>query len=718
MIRKTDKPILLAPAGGEEAFLAALAAGADAIYLGGSGYNARAFAKNFDEETLARCITLAHARGVQVHVTMNTLLSDRELEGALAWATRVWHAGADAIICADLGLIRLLREHLPDMPLHASTQLSVHSSAGAEELSDLGFEVVVAAREVDRDNLTAMCRRAPTEIESFVHGALCVSHSGQCLFSSLVGGRSGNRGECAQPCRLPFQNGYALSLKDMSLASHITDVVDAGVGCLKIEGRMKSPAYVWGVAKIYRQLLDENRNADNAEKDALARIFSRDGHTDGYFTKQLADMTGVRREEDKADSRRMEEDVPPPAPIPLCAVCRIVTGEKISLTLRTPYGKEATATGDLPEAARSAPMTRAGVCERLAKMGGTPYVLSPDNIELTLGEGLNVSPAALNVLRRSAVEGLTTLGREEILPPTVAAESGFEEGPELTALFMRGDVWDTLPQNDKDLFDIAFVPLWEYEKLNAPPRGVWLPPVIFDDEEGDVLAQLRRAKNGGATHALCGNPAQVRYAREAGLVPLGDFRLNITNAYAAAYWKRHGVADAVLSPELTAPQMRDIGGRAVVYGRIPLMLTERCYASRRGTPTGCREACATAGLTDRYGVTFPILRVPRHRNLILNSLPTYMGDRKGDIPPCVRAHMIFTTESPRECREVIHAWRQGVGLPLETRRFAKPTVSASRHVDKEKPRKQGTTLPDRAKPNASRNHRKHKFNRSHKGENA
>ncbi len=689
MKRTTELPLLLAPAGGEAAFSAAVAAGADAIYLGSNLFNARAYAENFDEETLARCVRLAHAHGVKVHVTMNTLLTDRELPEALALAFRLWEMGVDALIVADVGLISCIHACLPQFPLHASTQLSLHSTAGAEEVSDLGFDLVVPARELDRENLASICRNAPALVEGFVHGALCVSYSGQCLFSSLVGGRSGNRGACAQPCRLPYNGGYPLSLKDLSLASHIPALIEDGVACLKIEGRMKSASYVWGVTKIFRRLLDERRGATEEEKAALARIFSREGHTDGYYTKRLADMTGVRREEDKEQSRGTEEIIPTPAPVQLTASCRIVAGEAATLTLRTLDGREVTVRGSVPDPARSAPLTAASVCERLAKMGGTPYELNPADIRAEVGEGLNLSPAAINALRRAATDALTNPGREAVTPVTPAPPATSLRGGRTTALFADGAVWEALDAVERAFFDLVFIPLWDYEKTACPPAGVWLPPVIFDREEAEVVAALSQAKARGATHALCGNPAQVKYAREAGLVPYGDFRLNITNAHTAAYWRSHGVEEAILSPELTAAQMRDIGGSTIVYGRIPLMLTERCYVSGDGTCRNCGEICRKDYvLVDRREARFPVMRVPSHRNMILNSLPTYMGDRKEEIPRGLGHHFIFTVEDAGACRRVITSWRQGKALDLPVRRFAKPQNG------KEMPEKQGKTLTE------------------------
>lgn len=668
MRRETHLPELLAPAGSEEAFFAALGAGADAIYLGGKQFSARAYAENFDDETLARCLAAAHARGVKVYVTMNTLLYEPELADAVRYAARLSALGVDALICADVGLAAYLHQNLPELPLHASTQLSLHSTAGAREVSDLGFTRVVLARELPAAEIATAVEGAPETIEIFLHGALCVCHSGQCLFSSLVGGRSGNRGECAQPCRLPYNGGkYLLSLKDLCLARHIPALISSGVESLKIEGRMKRPEYVGRVTAIYRRLLDEGRSATDEEYRELERIFSRTGFTDGYFSGHPASpMTGVRRETDKEESRGEIYCVPSLPPVPLRAELTILAGEPATLTLRTPDGREATARGGIPESARSAPLTEESVCGRIAKLGGTPYSLSPGDITLRLGAGLNLPPAALNALRRMAVGQLTAPARpaREVPAPT-RIDPGFT-GEGRSALFWSAAQYAALGE-ERDFFSLIFLPLWEYEKALDPPAGVWLPPVIFDGEEPEIRVLLEKAKARGAVFALAGNPGQVRLAREAEYRVIGDFRLNILNSHAAAYWRAHGVEDAVLSPELTPAGMRDIGGRAIVWGRIPLMLTERCYMKPLG---GCGK-CGEVPLTDRRGAVFPLLRVPPHRNLILNSVPTYLGDRRELIPPGVREHFLFTCETPAECRRIINAYREGASLPFEVRRFPK-----------------------------------------------
>ena len=296
MKRRADLPELLAPAGDFECLVAAVEAGADAVYVGGRLYSARAYAKNFDIEELDRAVSYCHLHGVKLYVTLNTLLYNNELQAAVEYADELWRIGVDALIVADLGLIRALREELPELELHASTQMSVHNVRGADVAASLGTSRVVLARELSLSDIKAVTAGCKPEVEIFLHGALCVCHSGQCLFSSLVGGRSGNRGECAQPCRLPYNGGkYPLSLKDLSLAAHGPALIDSGVASLKIEGRMKAPSYVYTVTSIYRKLLDERRSATAEEARELARAFSRDGFTDGYAWMHVTSYGASRK---------------------------------------------------------------------------------------------------------------------------------------------------------------------------------------------------------------------------------------------------------------------------------------------------------------------------------------------------------------------------------------------------------------------------------------
>ncbi len=661
MKRKTALPELLAPAGSYEALLAAVSAGADAVYLGGKSFNARAYAHNFDAQTLRRAVEYSHIHGVKVYVTLNTLILDRELSSVLEYATELYNIGVDALIVADLGVISMLKAHLPEFELHASTQATVHSSLSADEIYSLGVSRVVLSRELSLDDIkktTALCK---PETEIFLHGALCVSHSGQCLFSSLVGGRSGNRGECAQPCRLPYNGSYPLSLRDLCLAEHIPALIGSGVASLKIEGRMKSPQYVYEVTRIYRTLLDENRVATKAEMQRLAAIFSRDGFTDKYLTARRDEkMTGTRSEDDKQTTRELGSDTFTECKQKITATCKIKQGAPATLTLRA-NGVSATAEADIPQAALSAPLTEDSVKARLCKMGATLFSLSPEDIELTLDGGLNLSPAALNALRRSAAELLL----KKIATPERAAQPpyspNFRKTPHRfarTALCFYAEQYKALANSD--FFDMLFLPLTELEYVDNV-EGVYIPPVIFEGELDGVRKLLVTAKEKGATVALVGNISHYSLCREAGLSPVADFRMNITNKRSAELSYALGAGDIILSPELTLPQIRDIGsGLAIVYGRIPLMLLERCFMREN---FGC-DNCGSCSLTDRRGVKFPLIREYEHRNLLLNSSVTYMGDRKSQLADYkVRGeHFIFTTESARECLFVIEAYKNGKEL--------------------------------------------------------
>ncbi|MBQ0101781.1 MAG: U32 family peptidase, partial [Firmicutes bacterium] len=324
----TKLPELLAPAGTREALDAAVSAGADAVYFGGTMFNARMNAENFGRESIKEAVDFCHSKGVRAYVTLNTQIYDKELKSALEYAGYLYSCGVDALIIADVGLSMLIRQSYPDFPLHASTQMTVHNTAGADLLAGKGFQRVVVARELSRENIASVCRDSKPEIEAFVHGAICVSCSGQCLMSAMLGGRSGNRGQCAQPCRMSYNGSNPISIKDMCLAEHIPELISDGVASLKLEGRMKSPAYVGGVTEIYRRLLDEKRAAVPSEITALETLFSRGGFTDGYYTSEISGkMLGIRSENDKQSSRKIGSDYSGAKPRSLPAI-EVVREEK------------------------------------------------------------------------------------------------------------------------------------------------------------------------------------------------------------------------------------------------------------------------------------------------------------------------------------------------------------------------------------------------------
>ena len=679
-------PELLCPAGSPLALDAAIEGGADAVYLGGLGFNARMNASNFSADDLVSGIRRAHAHGVKVYLTLNTLVYDRELPDYLRAAAFAQNAGADALIVADLGGAAAIHRHLPELALHASTQASAHGADAGALFEQLGFSRMVVARELSLGDLRTTVERSPIEIEAFIHGALCVCHSGQCLFSSLVGGRSGNRGECAQPCRLPFRtdkgrSDYPLSLKDLSLARHVPDLIDAGLSSLKIEGRMRSPEYVLTVARIWRRLLDEGRAANEDELHRLGEAFSRDGFTDGYFTSRIGhNMLGVRSEQDKQSARALEPFKGLTRRIPVTMQATLRRGEPISLTV-TAGNASYTATGEMPQDAINAPLDEATVRRQLTKLGNTPYEVS--GCHITLDTGLMLPISALNALRRAAVDGLEaaqTPSNTLTVDPSYApvrpqGERALQRSAHMTSAVQLTDA-------AVDYFDICYLPP---KALLAMPDEQWarvsgqtelgvaLPPVVMDHEREALKDDLITLATRGARHALLANWGHLPLVREVGLAPDGDLRLNVTNTETVALCERLGISRPILSPELTLPQIRDIGGevRTVVYGRIPLMLLEKCVIREIADCKMCDKGAAE--LVDRRSVHFPVQRLGDHRNIIYNSLPTYMADEQDKLGKYRVGgyHFIFSTETPREVDEVVRVYRDGLPAKGQVRRIGK-----------------------------------------------
>ena len=759
-------PELLAPAGSPEALEAAVSAGADAVYLGGSRFNARMNAHNFDAAALREAVTFAHRMGTRIYLTLNTLVWDRELSDALKAAYEAASAGVDALIMADPGAAALIRTSLPDLPLHASTQLSGHNASVGQVLANFGFSRFVIARETSLPDLAAAVANNPLEVEVFIHGALCVSHSGQCLFSSVVGGRSGNRGECAQPCRLPYacegctpsrdnrrgqtrpvskgkhpdirsnrrspdpeNESYPLSLKDLSLASHVPALISAGVSSLKIEGRMKSPGYVSGVTAIWRRLLDENRAATPDEMVSLSDQFSRGGVTDGNQVCRInRSMMGVRTEEDKDRTAAAEKAalaVRHRPHLPVTMELTLRSGEAVSLTASAPLFRchnitppaTVTVTAEPPVPAQTAPMTPDTAEKQLSRTGGTPY--SAVAITANLDEGLTLPLSRLNALRREALEALDAARMTAM--PTPAVGYSPVAADRLTDTLLESAEGKTIPPAEPirsarfytpeqitpaavAFFSVIYLPLGKEHPAHVPAetRGVLMPPVIFDREASTVRESLTAALRAGVRHILVGNIGHLPLIRDivatcglSGEVTIhGDLRLNTANTPAAARLLSLGLNDLILSPELTIPRMRDISltleskgytaAGGVVYGRLPLMILEKCAIReiyRHQNPdTVCQEICAqnTARLRDRLGKEFPVLREDSpngtgHRNVVCNSLPTGMSDRGEELS---RAHLhhhhfLFTVESSREVDQVITAYREGSPLGTEVRRMAK-----------------------------------------------
>ena len=697
MSERDRLPELLCPAGTPAALDAAIDGGADAVYLGGTVMNARLHAGNFTPEQLRDAVRRAHRFGVRVYITLNTLVTDRELPAFLDAAREAARAGADALIVADPGGAALIRRALPGMELHASTQMSGHNALMGAELQRLGFSRMVAARELSAADLRSLAASSPIETEIFVHGALCVSHSGQCLFSSLVGGRSGNRGECAQPCRLPYcpagsrapqgRLAHPLSLRDLSLAAHLPELLEMGIASFKIEGRMKSPEYVRDTARIWRRLLDERRAATPAEMQQLAAVFSRGGFTDGYFTGRLGtEMLGTRRSADKRASRLAAPFAGLQRRMPLRLHAVLRAGEPALLTL-SDGRRSVTVAGDCPQPARTAPLTAQQVLHSLCRMGGTVYRAEASEADVDLSPGLMLPVSCLNALRRQGLDALEAACAAPAPEERPAAPLRELPGTRRVCRTARFRSPGQIPSGAVCFFDRISLPLPcfagpedadpAFERVSPDQARVFrivgavLPPVITDSALPAVRRMLARAREAGVRYATVGNPGHLAPVREAGLVPLGDFRLNVTNRESAALYASLGFEELLLSPELTLPQLRDIGGSTavLVYGRVPLMTLERCVIRDLASCESCRSD--RVALTDRMGVSFPVLREWEHRNVVCNSLPTAMTDRAAVLERygLTNRHYLFTTESREEVMALITADAAGRPLPFPVRRI-------------------------------------------------
>ena len=682
---------LLSPAGSPEALRAAVQSGCGAVYLGWGSFNARRSAKNFSDEEFADAIRYCHLRGVRVFLTLNTLLTDRELPLALDAARTACRLGVDSVLVQDWGLFALLREALPDLPLHASTQMSVFTAGGANEVYGDGCERVVIARECSREDTAAICKACPAEIEIFGHGALCMCYSGQCEMSALIGGRSGNRGTCAQPCRLPYgfsgrADGHPLSLKDANLAPFVPEMMDMGVACLKIEGRMKRPEYVAAVTEIYARLLREHRTPTKDEQKKLALAFSRDGFTEGYYRGVRGrEMFGTRPEnarwpEDWFSEIRARYEKENLRLVPLTLECTIRAGEPMHLTAEDADGHAVTVTGAVPEAARSRAVTAEEVETRLRKTGGTAF--SAAHCTITLDGGLAVSAGALNALRREALAQMeaqrTAVPERRVfnfVPPKTVKNSA--DKPLLTVSLHRAE------QLSEELIALAparvYVPVELLAQLDlAPYRGrteffALLPRIYRTQDEPILRALLEDAAKKGVTGVSLANLGHLPLARGLDCKLHGGWPLNLYNSAALAFWKEQGLSSACVSFELRDAQIRDLSKclpcEAIVYGRLPLMLTENClnanafgcrYFTERPASVPCDGACASAPeLTDRRGEHFPVLRAWGCRSEIENGKILYLADKSKDWQTLgLRfAQLRFTTESASECVRVLRAYQ-------------------------------------------------------------
>ena len=668
---------LLAPAGSMEALRAAVCNGADAVYLGADTFNARMNARNFSAADLQEAVVYCHVRGVKVHLTLNTLVLDREMPRAAELIRMAASCGVDAFIVQDLGMVSLCRQLAPDVPIHASTQMSIHSLEGVLEAAALGCSRVVLARELPAEEIAHICKKSPVEIEVFVHGALCMCYSGQCYLSSVIGRRSGNRGQCAQPCRLPYGYGrfestrYPLSLKDNCLAGELDELRRMGVASIKIEGRMKRPEYVAIVTRAYRTVLNGGK-LTQADLQELETAFSRQGFTDGYFKGQTdSDMFGRRQEsEDTADlfaSARATYEQGETQRIGVRFYAMIHRGQPARLAVEDPDGNLCRTYGPVPEQAVYRSLTAQDLEQQLKKTGGTPYLCT--SVRSSLDPDLMLPASAINAMRRDVIAELTAKRGRAEKPHLNAYDEpprydGISGEPQLTVAVRTADQITSRMLSMKPT--VLYVPLSELvehpelrQRVGVETQlAAILPRVIWSGELVPIARQLRTVYDMGVRQVLAGNLGQLHIARAAGFAVRGDFGLNIVNSRAMRYLREQGLDSQLLSFELTLPQIRDISkavpAEVLIYGRLPLMLMENCVIKNRTGTCTCQTG--TVRLVDRVGEEFPIVKDPGTcRNVLLNGKKLYLLDKKDAFRGMGlwALRLQFTTENPSEIDKVL-----------------------------------------------------------------
>lgn len=658
------KPEILAPCGGFSALLAALRCGADAVYFGFGAFNARRNAVNFSDEEAEKALRLCRLHGVRAHITLNTLVSDDELKNLAETLKRTCREAADALILQDLGVIHLARTLCLDLPRHASTQMTVGTPAGLRLLASRGFSRAVLPRELTKTEIAELSETAPLELEAFVHGALCMCVSGQCLLSAMLGSRSGNRGLCAQPCRLPFAadggTGHDLSLKDLSLIENLPELVHLGVCSFKIEGRMKRPEYVAAAVTACREALTGDYSATR-EAD-LEALFSRSGFTDGYFENHRGKaMFGTRKKENVTAAtnallksyEKLYEKERAVRPVQFEFTAKINDAPRLVAVCD---GHSVTVFGDtLCEPAKTRPLTEETVEKQLQKCGGTVFFAK--EIQYHIDENIALPLSELNALRRKALDALTEALsapkpykiNEMPLPDAFPAHKAGTK-----KWYFRFRDASAVPENLQ--FDRLFLPLSTPKQTLAKHHaGVYLPRGLF----GSQKQTLKALRESGAPYALCDTLDAVAIAKEAGTEIIGGPFLNLFNTLALKEAEEIGISEAAVSYELTVNQINRLGGElprgVCVYGRTPLMLTRNCPIKNGMT---CAQCGRKQSITDRKGIAFPV-RCENGFSEIFNSRPTCLSDRLQELQNIDFYLLDFTTESKAECRQIIENYRRG-----------------------------------------------------------
>ena len=660
---------ILAPAGSFESMQAAVRSGADAVYFGASSFNARRNAKNFSSSDISTAVSYCHTRGVHAYLTLNTLISDAEINDALTLVKTTCDAGIDGVIIQDMGLASLIKKAAPTLPLHASTQMSVHTPEAVKLLHSFGFKRVVLARENSKDEIKEIAKVANKlgiELEVFVQGALCMSVSGQCLLSAVLGSRSGNRGLCAGPCRMPFKvkngNGYDLSLKDLCLYPYLKELEEMGIASLKIEGRMKRPEYVAMATDAAYTALYSPENTDN-KIDTLKNVFSRSGFTQGYYNNQVdSSMFGTRSDDDITATKQVINSIHElyrreRQTIALSFDVKIKKDTAVSLTVSD--GENAvTVMGDIPETAQTRSVDADFVKDKLCKCGGTPYYT--DKFIADVDDGLSIPASALSKLRNDALDKLTQL-RSSVKPIEFVPVSRPLPEKQMNKSYKIVVSLHSISQLPRSLdkIDMLILPLsTDVDKVKGlVEKGIKIavktPPAMFSREK-QVADRLSAFKAVGVEFAVAENIGAVNLIKQADMKIVGGMRLNCFNSYSTLALP---LDMAVLSPELDENQLSDLRSNIpcgiFAYGKLPLMLLRNCPIRSN---VGCADC--TGKITDRMNTQFPIM-CEDGATVLYNDRVVYLADRLHLLNKLDFALLSFTSETADEVESIINQYKNG-----------------------------------------------------------
>lgn len=664
------KPELLSPAGGFAQLKAAVQSGADAVYLGVSDFSARAGADNFSYDLLREAVKYAHIYNVKVHCALNTLIKENELSKAVEVAKKVYQCGVDAIIIQDIGLAAHLRKMLPDIELHASTQMTVSSLEGVKYLESKGFSRVVLARELSDDEIEYIVKNSKAEIEVFVHGAICMCYSGQCLMSSVLGGRSGNRGRCAQPCRLPYallenqkqcDEGYILSPKDMALVKHLDKLKKIGVASLKIEGRLKSAEYVSAVTGIYRKYLDFPSAVSQTDMQELKNAFSRSGFTDGYFTGALGRKMMSHSNPSNNSGNIYTEEAKERAGgktvrhIPINIFASLRKDDVLHITAYDDDGNYVCSDGtEKAVIAQNRPLEEKRLNEQLSKLGSTPFYAQ--SVETEIDNNITIPIKDINEARRKLSDSLIELRSYIPQRNIIKTDFNFGEGNTSSSLFLTAEI-TTFEQG------AALLEMGGIKRIYAPSSVA----SRLREKESNIeivtkTSDIFNKENVNTEFVSVSSPAAIyHYGKKA---KYGDFRLNVFNSLTANELSM--LKCVTLSPELNLSEIADITKHIsgieteiIGYGHIPLMIMKNCPIKAMGK---CQNGKRIYSLRDRKNITFPVMCLSGCKAQLLNSKPVFTADIIDKIifsgVNCLRLN--FTIENVQQCKEIVNIYKSAL----------------------------------------------------------